>query len=101
MKLAFGIAAWLQLIPLAAFAAITPELRLLAPPTLTLGALNAVAAFRPSLWKLVFWLDLGLFGASAAAATFAEPPLLRFVLLGSDAALILLLVGSAIRTFVL
>ena len=101
MKLAFGIAAWLQLIPLAVFAAITPELRLLAPPTLTLGALNAVSAYRPSLWRLVFWLDLALFSASAGAAYFAEPPLLRWALVGSDAAMLLLLVGSAIRTFLL
>jgi hypothetical protein len=101
MKLAFGLAAWLQLIPLAVLAAVTPELRLLAPPTLTLGALNAVAAFRPSLWKLVLWLDLGLFLASGGAAWFAEPPLLRWILLGSDAALLVLLVVSAVRSFVL
>ena len=100
MKLAFRAAAWLQLIPLAIFAALSPQLRLIAPPYMALGVLNAVAAGRPSLWKLVFWLDTGLYALSAGAAWFSDPPL-RFILLGSDAALLLLLVGSAIHTFVL
>jgi hypothetical protein len=101
MRLAFLAAAWLQLIPLAVFTAFSPQLRLIAPPYFTLGLLNAVAAFRPSLWKLVLWLDLALFLLSGGAAWLAEPPLLRWVLLGSDSALLLLLLGSAIRTFVL
>jgi hypothetical protein len=99
MKLAFRAAAWLHLFPLAVIAALSSQLRLAAPPCLVLGLLNSVAASRPSLWKLVLWLDVCLYVLSAATIWPIEPPL-RWVLLGSDAAILLLIVGSAIRTFV-
>lgn len=100
MKLAFRAAAWLHLFPLAVAAALSSSLRLAAPPCIVLGVLNVIAADRPSLWKLVMWLDLCLYVISGAMIWPMDPPL-RWVLLGSDAAMVLLVSGSAVRTFVL